>query len=143
MLVGETLGDGVDRGLHPRMGRGQEADDRQHQVRRVELGSPEVLGERAGFLAPALVQDTLVDLVTRGFPGVDAVLGVDEARQRDGPVERHPAHDLGVEEMARLAADLPDALVGLAPLDRGRIRAGRQKRLGVVVEFTDLLGEPP
>ena len=48
VLVGEPLRGGVDRREHAGIVGGEEADDRHHQVRRVELVGAERLGERAG-----------------------------------------------------------------------------------------------
>ena len=111
-LVGEAGGDGVDRRLHPGVVGGDEADDRHHQARGVELVGPERLGERADVVVPAAGHDRIGDLVAGDLPSVDPVERVEAVGQRDRTIERDPAHQLRVEEVAGLAPDLPDALVG-------------------------------
>ena len=85
----------------------------------------ERLGERLRVVAPALGQDGVGDLVARrALQRGDAVRRVEHLGQRDGPVERHPAHQLRVEEVLRTAPHLPDALVRLAASARRRRRPG-------------------
>ena len=98
----------VDGCEHPRIGRRQETEDRHHEIRRVELGGAEVLGERPGPFVPAIARDDAPDLLAAVFPVVDAIAGVRQIGQRDGPVQGHPAHDLGVEEVLRFSPHLPD-----------------------------------
>ena len=78
---------------------------------------------------PAL-QDGRPDLVAGGRPAVHPVLGAELAGQGDRAVQRHPAHELGVQEVARLAADLPDALVLLPPAAGGGVRGRDQEPPG-------------
>ncbi len=49
-------------------------------------------------------------------------------------VERHPAHHLGVGEVTRLAADLPDAAVGLAPDLTDEVCGLGQPAAGLAIE---------
>ena len=99
---------------------GQESHDGQQQERGVEAVGLVVLAEHAP-LGDALVQDLGLDLVGAGLPPlgafvVAAFLGeVGAARGRD------PAHHLGGGEVLGVAADLPDALVGLVPVVQGRV----------------------
>ena len=51
-LVGEAVLDGVEGGQHPRIARVDEADDRHHQRRRVEVVAVEGLGEGVSGAAP-------------------------------------------------------------------------------------------
>ena len=106
---------------HPGVVGREEPDQRQHQVGGVEVVGAERLGERVGAVAPAVAQDGLPDLVPGLRPGRDAVGGVEAVGQRRRPVERHPAHQLGVDEVAGLAPDLPDALVLLLPAPGGGV----------------------
>jgi hypothetical protein len=53
------------------------------------------------------------------------------AGQGDRAVDRHPAHQLRVQEVPRLAPDLPDPLVLLLPAVSGGIR--RRVRRGISV----------
>src|SRR5581483_1734311 len=50
------------------------------------------------------------------------------------PVECHPAHHLGVGEVTRLAANLPDAAVGLPPDLTDEVRGLGQPAAGLRVE---------
>ena len=52
-----------------------------------------------------MLQDGRPDLVPGRRPGGDALFRAEPRCQRDRPVQRHPAHQLGVEEIARLAAE--------------------------------------
>src|SRR5690348_727618 len=73
--------------------------------------SAERLSEGAGPLVPAALQDGRPDLAAGSGPAVHPVLGAELACQGDRAVQRHPAHQLGIGEVAGLAADFPDALV--------------------------------
>ena len=77
------------------------------------------------------------------FHAVDAVRRVEQIGQGDGAVERHPAHELRVQEVLRAAPDLPDPLVGLGPALRRRRRPGSARNvLGVGVAPFDHVGQP-
>ena len=56
-----------------------------------------------------------------GAHAVDAVGGAEPLGQRGRPIERDPAHQLRVHEVAGLAPDLPDALVLFLPAPGGRV----------------------
>jgi hypothetical protein len=79
-LVGEPLRGRVDGRLHARVVAGQEPRDRQHQVGRVQVVCAEGLGEGAGALAPAPLQDGRTDLVADSAPPRHPVGGVELAR---------------------------------------------------------------
>ena len=81
----------------------------------------ERLGERADLVVPAPGHDRVGDLVAGRLPPVDPVERVQAVGERDRPVERHPAHQLGVQEVAGLAPHLPDALVLLLPAGGGGV----------------------
>ena len=82
------------------------------------------------------------DLVADRLPGVDATAGVEQVGERDGPIERYPAHQLGVQEVLRAALDLPDALIGLLPARRCDVGQVGEERFGVGVATFHDLGEP-
>ncbi len=98
-----------------------EAHDRDHQIRRIELAAiAERLLERARGRVDTLTLDEHADLVASRPPGVEVAISAVELGEPDHPVERDPRHHFRVDEVARLAADLPDALVGVLPaLDHG------------------------
>ena len=87
--------------------------------RGVQRGGAVVLREDAP-LVDAVGADVVLDLV--GAPPASARRTSNSSRIRGQPgaaVGGHPAHDLRRREVLRLAADLPDPAVGLAPvLDR-------------------------
>src|SRR5207302_1191189 len=85
-----------------------------HQIRRVELVRAEGLDERSACRVDTLVLDELADLVPRGAPSWVALAPV-QLRKLHEPVERDPRHHLRVDEVPRLAADLPDSLVRVSP----------------------------
>jgi hypothetical protein len=116
--------------------RVDEADGRERQVRRVERARAVGLREGAELRVVALAQHLRADVVALGPPALE-VLVVEpvEVGERDRPVERHPAHDLGVDEVLRIAADLPDALVGLAPLAHGSVGERADEPPAVRVEL--------
>ena len=89
-----------------------------------------------------MLQDGRPDLVPRGRPGGDPLFRAEPRGQRDRPVQRHPAHQLGVEEIARLAADLPDPLVLLLPAAGGGVRRGGQEPPRDRVQLAQLLDQP-
>ena len=76
------------------------------------------------------------------LPSVDAVERVEAVGQRDRAIERHPAHQLGVQEVAGLAPDLPDAVVGLLPAGGGGVGEVGEEATGDRPEPVELVGEP-
>ena len=141
-LVGQPPGDGVDGRLHPRVVARQEAGDRQHQAGCVKILAAEGLGEGTGLLVPAALEDGRADLVAGGGPLPGSVCRAELRGQGDRPVERHPAHQLGVQEVPWLTADFPDSLVLLGPPARGRIRRGGQELPRDRVRLAELSGQP-
>jgi len=69
------------------------------------------------LLVEAAIEDLRAQLVALGAPLREVLVVVAvELGEGDRAVQRDPAHDLAQHEVRRLAADLPDALVRLAPL---------------------------
>src|SRR4029079_19394187 len=107
--------DRFDRASDAWIGRGQEADERKQEEGRVEVARPVRLRKGAELLVVAALADLLVDLVSQSAPAID---GPVESLFLDAPhraIEGHPRPRLRVHEVAALAADFPDALVGLVP----------------------------
>src|SRR5262252_11132349 len=79
--------------------------------------------ERVGFVmlaqytpvADSMYEDVRLDLVRRRAPCRRCLWVAADLRQRARAVEGDPAHQLGGHVVLRLAARLPDALVGVAP----------------------------
>ncbi len=98
------------------------------------------LGEDTAFV-DAVFEDVGLDLVghRRPLPGVvGTTLQFGEFR---AAIERHPAHDLRRHEVLGLAAHLPDAPIGLAPVGRCLLdlpAQGVQQRLGEVPAGLDV-----
>ena len=138
-LVGQPFIDRGDRRQHPRVVRRQETHDRQHQVGGVQVGAAEVLPEGLGLVAPALGQNSVVDPVPGVRPaGEPAAVRAEQVRHPGRPVERDPAHHLGVQEVPWFATHLPDPLVRVLPAHRCRIRARGQEPPGVRVQPVEL-----
>jgi hypothetical protein len=97
---------------------GQEPHDRQQQQGRVEFLVVVMLPEHA-TAGNALVQHLGLDLVGSGLPAPGAFVVPPLAGEIGAPGGRHPAHHLRGGEVPRVAADLPDALIGLAPAVQG------------------------
>ncbi len=136
MLVREPLLRALDRGPHPRVVGGQEAHDRHHEVRGVQVLRVEGLRERAHTLVPPPVQDGAAYLLPRRTPASYPVLiRLQDVGHVDGPVQRDPAHELGVEEVAGRPPDLPDSLVLLLPAVRRGVRQVREEGAGERIGF--------
>ena len=82
-----------------------------------------------------------MDLLTRRCPLGDAVLGPERAGELDRAIERHPAHQLRVQEVLRLPADLPDALVALHPSRCGGVGGVDEEGARGRVEATQLVDQ--
>ena len=85
---------------------------RQRGVERVGVV---VLDEDAA-LVDAVLADVGVDLVGGRLPALGALVVLAQAREARAAVAGDPAHDLRRREVLGLAAHLPDAAVGLAPV---------------------------
>ena len=102
----------VDRRRDARIVAGKEADERDHQHRRVESRVVVGLGERAELGVVAALAHLVVDLVADLAPPLRPALaavrrGLDH---RDRAVERDPAHHLRVREVAARARAPPRCL---------------------------------
>jgi hypothetical protein len=95
---------------------GEEAHDGDLQQRRVDGGLAVGLRERVAFGVVSLRAHLGVDGVAQRTQAIELHVGrsglLDPA---DVSVDRHPGHDLRMDEVSPLPADLPDALVGLDP----------------------------
>ena len=76
----------------------------------------------------AVREDVGLDLVGGGAPGRPELGVAADLGQLGGAVERDPAHELRRHVVLRLAAGLPDALVGLAPHRGGALGLGLDDR---------------
>ena len=83
-----------------------------------------------------------MDLVHGPLPPGHPVFGAELAGHGEGAVQGDPAHDLGVEEIPRRTADLPDALVLLGPAPGRGVGHGDEELLGRGVQLADLLAQP-
>ena len=124
------------------MVRRDESDDGHHEARSVERVVAERLGERADLFVPASSHDRIGDLVSLRAPSIDTVASVESIRQRDRSVQRDPAHELAVQEVAGLASDLPDALVLVLPPRGGDVSQGGEETPGDRPEHVDLVRKP-
>jgi hypothetical protein len=93
----------------------------------------ERLDERAAVPVDPLALHRRADLVAGALPAALGRLAQALAREPQAPVQRRPAHDLGVHEVPRLAAPLPQAAVGLAPGLGGAVDQVHQEAPVVVV----------
>ena len=101
--------DGAD---DPRIARWQETDSGEHQQARVELIGAVVLHEAVLLFVEPLVAHFGLDLVGDLLPPIGrhplTARVLDDLHRS---VERHPRHDLRLDEVALRTADLPDAVV--------------------------------
>ena len=91
----------------------QEAEQGGQQGRSVEGVGVVVLPQDP--VPYALVEDVLADLLGRGTPFAWSFESPRISASCRGPVHRDPAHELRGDVVLRLAARLPDSLVGLLP----------------------------
>ena len=113
-VLGQLVGDRDDARQQPLVVAGKEPEDRGEERRGVERVGVVVLAEDAA-VADAACEDVLADRVGRLLPG-RLELGIPaDLRELRSPVERDPAHQLRGDVVLRLAARLPDPLVGLLP----------------------------
>ena len=82
-VLGQLLGDRPDRGAHPRVVRGQEADQRDQQGGGVERVGVVVLAEDA--VAHSALEDLLADLARRSPPTRSATSSTPTLRARRAP----------------------------------------------------------
>ena len=125
----QLAADGVDRPQHAGVVPGDEARAREQEQGRVQVGPAERLGEypAGGVVAVALDRDP--DRRPGGGPAPHRRREAGRLGQAQPAVQRHPAQHLGVDQVPRPAAQLPD------PTVRGR------PALGGLVDQLDQ--EPP
>lgn len=112
---GELALDPLDGGIDARVVGGQEADERDEQVGGVEVRRLEGLHERSGRRVDASRFDLLTELGSDRTPASNRAGRRELAREADATVERDPGHHFGRDEVLGLAADLPNAVIGLVP----------------------------
>jgi hypothetical protein len=100
--------------VDPLIVRRQEPQQRHQQQRGVQRRGLVVLAEHAAVV-DRVGADVGVDFVRGLAPGAGQVLILAQRGQPRAAVGGDPAHHLGGGEVLRLAADLPDAPVRLAP----------------------------
>ena len=116
--------------------RVQHAVQPHDQHRRIQVLLAVGLGAGAGFGVPAPLQHLRPDFPGGGLPAGDWPLqgallprrgGAQRLADARGAIQRHPAHDFGVDMVARRAAFLPNAVIGQRPkAQRGIGHAFRQ-----------------
>ena len=126
-VLGQVVGDRLDALSQALVVTWEEAEERRQQRRRVERVRVVVLAQHA--VAHAVLEDVGLDLVGGGAPGLPAApASPRDLGQLRRAVERDPAHQLRGHVVLRVAARLPDALVGLAPHLRRALRLGLDDR---------------
>lgn len=108
--------DRAQRGEPPRIGRGDEAHERHEQSGRVDRLAPGGLEERAPTRVPEPSEDIPVNGVANPMPSRDRCRERAAHREPHRTVDRHPAEDPRVQELAPPASALPDALVRPLPV---------------------------
>ena len=112
-VLGQVVGDRLDGLSQALVVTRQETEERRQQGGRVERVRVVVLAQHA--VAHAVFEDVRLDLVGGGAPGLLERRVAGDMRQLRGAVERDPAHQLRGHVVLRVAAGLPDALVGIPP----------------------------
>ena len=84
-------------------------------------------------------KDGRADVLARRGPGGHSVLGAEYGGEFDGAGQRDPAHQLGVQEVPRCAANLPDALILVPPPGGGGIRRCHEEPLSLRFQHAELL----
>src|SRR5258707_7223361 len=108
-VVDQLAFDRLDGAADTRVGRGQEADERDEEQARVDLLRPVRLDERPELPVEAALADLGVDLGAQLAPAVDGPLEPLLLDRPHGTVERDPRHHLRMHEEAPDAPDLPDS----------------------------------
>ena len=70
---------------------------------------------------------------------IDTVLRADALGKGDRAIERNPAHELRVDEVTRLASNLPDAVIGFLPLGGRAVGQVRQQPLRRLTQAVNLI----
>ncbi len=135
----EFPADRRDGAHHARVVVGEKIVEWQQETAGIERFRVVVLDEGLFLVAPALFQDLFADGIAGLFPQI--AVGGKAVAPGDGqaPVERDPAHHLGIDEVIRAAADFPDPRILLPPdLDHG-LAHGAQKRPHLHADFADVV----
>ena len=140
-LVAELAADRLDGGDDPRIVIRKKAENRDQQAAGIEGVGLVVLDEGLLLLVPPLLQHFPADLLPRLVPAIQVGGKTVAAGDGDPPVEGHPAHHLGVDEMPGAAAHLPDAAVLLAPVLANGVADVRQQGPDLQVDFADVAGQ--
>ncbi len=114
-MRGKAFFDPFDGREDARVGRREEPHLRDDEGAGVERRRAESLRERAHTFVVALLQDRPANLFPRPRPQARVAFQTPARGEPHGAVERDPAEELRVEEVARAAPHLPDALVRLFP----------------------------
>ena len=125
-VLGQVVGDRVDRLAQALVVARQEAEDRRQQRGRIQGVGVVVLAEHA--VLHAVLQDVGLYLLGGGAPGGSELRAAADLRQLGGAVHGDPAHELGRHVVLRRAAGLPDPLVGIAPDGGGALGLGLHDR---------------
>src|SRR5690606_28450069 len=117
---------------HARVVEGDEPGGGQQKQRRIGHRITERLYEYAALRIVAVGFDGLAQRLPLPDPALDS------HRKRvfqelDAAVQRRPAHRLGLYEVARFAAHLPDAPVRLSPVVRRRVHQADEETLIIFV----------
>ncbi len=132
-VVLQLLLDRRHRGDHPLIRCRQEADQRHHQHRGVQLAAAVVLGEGSQLGIPGLLEHLGMDGVAQLSPALDRSIAAVLLHRPHRPVEGHPHHEPGVGEVPILAADLPQPLVRALPVRGEEVEQRQLDRPGEVV----------
>src|SRR3954467_11871943 len=114
-VLRELALDRLDGAAHARVAAGQKARHRDEEQARIERARAVALHEAAALLAPRVLADIGVDLPAHLAPMLDRALASMVLHRLDRAVEGDPAHDLRIGEVARPAANLPQAHVRVPP----------------------------
>src|SRR5215475_3450574 len=107
--------DRIDCAADPRVIGGQKAGAWQQQKARIKLFAPIALHEAPKLMVEAAAANIGMNFRRPCPPAIDRSSKVEFFGALDGTVERKPSHDLGIGEVPRAAAQLPDSLVCLHP----------------------------
>ena len=142
-LVGESFLGRVDRREQARIIGRKEAlrAPSSDSTRRASSDPNDWVKALAVSLQPLLTM-ACVDLVPYPTPFVDAIVSVEAIGEHNRAFERDPTHQLRVHEVARLAAYLPDPVIGFVPVPRGRVGDTHEERLRVRRQVGEVVGEP-
>src|ERR687890_2780651 len=103
-VFGQLAADRLDGTDHPLVVVGQKPHARDKQRAGVQRPGAVSLGEGSPSGVVAFLQDVGVDLVTHGAPALHGTIEPETLDALDHTVKRHPAHDLGVDEVLPLPA---------------------------------------